>query len=111
MTHPREETAWARGRLDGKRGSSQVLFGRMYEDAAIEKVAAMANWKTGEPSGGGRGRGIAFARYKNRAAYAACVVELDVGEVPRVPGDVGDEKRGRLGAGARRFSVGHGVPR
>ena len=48
--------------------------------AVIEKVAAMATWKAGEPGGAGRGRGIAFARYKNRAAYSAVVVELDVEE-------------------------------
>ena len=49
--------------------------------AVIEKVAAMANWRSGPPSGGaGHGRGIAFSRYKNRAAYSACVVELDVDE-------------------------------
>jgi len=29
-------TVWARGRLDGRRGNGQILFGRMYEDAAIE---------------------------------------------------------------------------
>src|SRR5674476_864674 len=49
--------------------------------AVIEKVAAMAGWKAGEPGGAGRGRGIAFARYKNRAAYCAVVVELDVEEM------------------------------
>ncbi|MSO66587.1 MAG: xanthine dehydrogenase family protein molybdopterin-binding subunit [Pseudolabrys sp.] len=49
--------------------------------AVIEKVAAMANWQSAPPSGGaGHGRGIAFSRYKNRAAYSACVVELDVDE-------------------------------
>ena len=52
--------------------------------AVIEKVAAMAGWKAGEPGGAGRGRGIAFARYKNRAAYAAVVVELDVEEMIRL---------------------------
>jgi len=52
--------------------------------AVIEKVAAMANWKAGVPSGAGRGRGIAFARYKNRAAYCACVVELDIDETIRL---------------------------
>ena len=52
--------------------------------AVIEKVAAMAGWKAGEPGGAGRGRGIAFARYKNRAAYTACVVELDVDEEIRL---------------------------
>ena len=50
----------------------------------IEKVAAMAKWKTGAQGGAGRGRGIAFARYKNRAAYCACVVELDVDETIRL---------------------------
>jgi CO/xanthine dehydrogenase Mo-binding subunit len=48
--------------------------------AVIEKVAAMAKWQPGAPGGTGRGRGFAFSRYKNRAAYAACVVELDVEE-------------------------------
>ena len=48
--------------------------------AVIERVAAMAGWKAGESGGAGRGRGIAFARYKNRAAYAAVVVELDIDE-------------------------------
>ena len=48
--------------------------------AVIEKVAAMANWKAGASGGTSRGRGIAFARYKNRAAYSACVVELEVEE-------------------------------
>jgi nicotinate dehydrogenase subunit B len=48
--------------------------------AVIEKTAAMANWTADAPSGSGVGRGIAFARYKNRAAYAAVVVELEVEE-------------------------------
>ena len=52
--------------------------------AVIEKAAAMANWDTNAPSGTGRGRGIAFARYKNRAGYAAVVVELDVEETIRL---------------------------
>ena len=48
--------------------------------AVIEKVAAMARWNANEPGGAGHGRGIAFARYKNRAAYSAVVVELTVDE-------------------------------
>ena len=48
--------------------------------AVIEKVAAMAKWNANEPGGSGHGRGIAFARYKNRAAYSAVVAELDVAE-------------------------------
>ena len=52
--------------------------------AVIEKVAAMARWNPKEPGGAGHGRGIAFARYKNRAAYAAVVVELDVDEEIRL---------------------------
>ena len=44
----------------------------------------MANWDAKAPSGTGRGRGIAFARYKNRAAYAAVVVALDVEETIRL---------------------------
>ncbi len=48
--------------------------------AVIEKAAAMANWDPQVPGGAGRGRGIAFARYKNKAGYAAVVVELTVDE-------------------------------
>ena len=52
--------------------------------AVIEKAGAMANWDAKAPSGTGSGRGIAFARYKNRAGYAAVVVELDVDETIRL---------------------------
>ncbi|MDO8535328.1 MAG: molybdopterin-dependent oxidoreductase [Xanthobacteraceae bacterium] len=50
----------------------------------IERVAEMAGWKAGLPAGSGRGRGIGFARYKNRAAYAAVVAELEVEETIRL---------------------------
>ena len=46
--------------------------------AVIETVAAMAKWNPKEPGGTGTGRGIGFARYKNKAAYSAVVVELAV---------------------------------
>lgn len=52
--------------------------------AVIEKVADMAKWQAVVPAGSGRGRGIAFSRYKNRAAYAAVVVELSVDEEIRL---------------------------
>jgi nicotinate dehydrogenase subunit B len=52
--------------------------------AVIENVAAMARWKGGAPGGAGTGRGIAFARYKNRAAYSAVVVELSVDDEIRL---------------------------
>ena len=48
--------------------------------AVIEKAAAMAKWDANAPGGTGVGRGIAFARYKNKAAYSAVVVELEVGD-------------------------------
>jgi nicotinate dehydrogenase subunit B len=35
-------------------------------------------------SGEGRARGLGFARYKNRAAYAAVVAEVDVGDEVRL---------------------------
>jgi nicotinate dehydrogenase subunit B len=50
----------------------------------IERVAEMAGWKAGLPAGTGRGRGIGFARYKNRAAYSAVVVELEADETIRL---------------------------
>ncbi|HEX5211523.1 MAG TPA: molybdopterin cofactor-binding domain-containing protein [Pseudolabrys sp.] len=52
--------------------------------AVIEKTATMARWNPKEPGGAGHGRGFAFSRYKNRAAYAAVVVELDVAEEIRL---------------------------
>ena len=51
--------------------------------AVIEKVAAMADWPNG-PTGAGRGRGIGFARYKNMAAYAAVVADVEVDEAIRL---------------------------
>lgn len=50
----------------------------------IEHVAEMAKWKAGLPAGTGRGRGIGFSRYKNRAAYSAVIVELEVDETIRL---------------------------
>ncbi len=40
----------------------------------------MANWTPNVEGGTGHGRGFAFARYKNKAAYCAVVVEIDVEE-------------------------------
>ena len=50
----------------------------------IERVAKMSEWQAGLPTGTGRGRGIGFARYKNRAAYAAVVAHLEVDESIRL---------------------------
>jgi len=52
--------------------------------AVIEAAAAMSGWKEGLPAGTGTGRGIAFARYKNRAGYLALVTEVEVDEEVRV---------------------------
>jgi len=52
--------------------------------AVIEKAASMANWSTTDKGGSGAGRGFAFARYKNKAGYAAVVVALDVDEEIRL---------------------------
>jgi CO/xanthine dehydrogenase Mo-binding subunit len=45
--------------------------------AVIEAAAERAHWSSGAREEG-RGRGIGFARYKNRKCYAAVVVELEV---------------------------------
>jgi len=50
----------------------------------IERTAAMANWPPQQVPGGNRGKGFGFAQYKNRAAYAAVVVELEVDETIRL---------------------------
>lgn len=44
--------------------------------AVIEAVAELSEWGSELPAGWGRG--IAFAQYKNRAAYCAVVVEVEV---------------------------------
>jgi nicotinate dehydrogenase subunit B len=46
--------------------------------AVIETVAAKAQWKQGEKGSLARGRGIAFAKYKNLATYVAVVAEVEV---------------------------------
>jgi nicotinate dehydrogenase subunit B len=45
--------------------------------AVVARAAEMAGWQPGAPAGSGRGRGIGFARYKNLAAYAAIVAEVE----------------------------------
>ncbi len=52
--------------------------------AVIEKAARMARWQPGEKGDGERGRGIAFARYKNLAMYFAVVAEVRISEEVRV---------------------------
>ena len=52
--------------------------------AVVEHVARLSGWQAGMRSGTGRGRGIAFARYKNIAAYAAVVAEVEVEENVRL---------------------------
>jgi CO/xanthine dehydrogenase Mo-binding subunit len=50
----------------------------------IERVAARADWRRRGPAGSGKGLGLAFARYKNRAAYAAVVAQVTVDETVKV---------------------------
>jgi nicotinate dehydrogenase subunit B len=58
--------------------------------AVIEAVAKKAGWKDGGKGDGARGRGIAFAKYKNLSVYVAVVAEIEVDRgtgtirVPRV---------------------------
>jgi CO/xanthine dehydrogenase Mo-binding subunit len=56
--------------------------------AVIEAAARLAGWKEGEKSDGNKGRGIAFAKYKNLACYVAVVADVEVDRttgVVRVP--------------------------
>jgi nicotinate dehydrogenase subunit B len=50
----------------------------------IERVAEMCGWTARGPSGSGKGLGLAFARYKNRAAYCAVAAAVTVEEIVRV---------------------------
>jgi nicotinate dehydrogenase subunit B len=52
--------------------------------AVVEHVARISGWQAGLPAGTGRGRGVAFARYKNMAAYAAVVAEVEIEESVRL---------------------------
>jgi CO/xanthine dehydrogenase Mo-binding subunit len=46
--------------------------------AVIEAVARKANWKPGEKGGGGKGRGIGFAKYKTLATYVAVIADVEI---------------------------------
>jgi CO/xanthine dehydrogenase Mo-binding subunit len=50
----------------------------------IERAAEMANWSARGPAGTGTGLGLGFAQYKNRSAYAAVVIALDVDQEVRL---------------------------
>jgi CO/xanthine dehydrogenase Mo-binding subunit len=50
----------------------------------IEDVAARSGWARRGKPGSGRGLGMGWARYKNRAAYAAVAVELEVDQEVRL---------------------------
>ncbi len=52
--------------------------------AVIEKVAALAGWRSKEAGDGERGRGLGFARYKNAGCYVAVIVEVVAGQDVRV---------------------------
>lgn len=49
--------------------------------AVVELAAQKFGWKAGEASARGKGRGFAFARYKNLASYLALALDLEVDEV------------------------------
>jgi nicotinate dehydrogenase subunit B len=50
----------------------------------IENVAARCGWTQRGPAGTGKGLGLAWSRYKNRAAYACVAVELEVDQEVRL---------------------------
>lgn len=50
----------------------------------LEDVAARCGWAARGPAGTGRGLGLGWARYKNRAAYAAVAIELEVDQEVRL---------------------------
>ncbi len=50
----------------------------------VELVCERAGWASRGPAGTGQGLGLGFARYKNRAAYAAVVAAVTVDETVRV---------------------------
>ncbi|HZQ00768.1 MAG TPA: molybdopterin cofactor-binding domain-containing protein [Reyranella sp.] len=50
----------------------------------IELVAERSNWKARGSLGNGKGLGMAFARYKNTAAYCAVAAQVSVSETVKV---------------------------
>lgn len=54
--------------------------------AVLERAAELAGWSDRGDGGEGRGLGIAFARYKNTAAYAAVACAVTVAEEVRLDG-------------------------
>jgi CO/xanthine dehydrogenase Mo-binding subunit len=50
----------------------------------IENVADRSDWASRGPAGTGRGLGLGWARYKNKAAYAAVAAEVEVDREVRV---------------------------
>ena len=69
-------------------GVDPVAFRLRYlQDPRAREVLEAAVDRAGQPSpsGPGRGRGVAFARYKNRACYCAVVVDV---QVNRETGDI-----------------------
>lgn len=55
----------------------------------IERVALVADWQAASDTGEGRAKGLAFARYKNTAAYAAIVAEVEIEDTIRLISLVG----------------------
>ena len=50
----------------------------------VENIAQRCGWSSRRPAGSGRGLGLGWAQYKNRAAYCAVAVELDVDQEVRL---------------------------
>ena len=46
--------------------------------AVIAAVAKKAGWNPGENRGGGKGRGIGFAKYKTLATYVAVIADVEI---------------------------------
>jgi CO/xanthine dehydrogenase Mo-binding subunit len=75
--------------LAGQAGADPVayrlsLLSDVRARRVIERAAAMSGWNADAEAGAGLGRGIAFCRYKNTAAYAAVVAEVEVAEEVRL---------------------------
>ena len=50
----------------------------------VENIAQRCGWSSRRPAGSGRGLGLGWGAYKNRAAYCAVAVELDVDQEVRL---------------------------
>lgn len=102
MTSTVAATSWEQGRLDGRRGSPRLLFGRMHEDAAIELGALRPGGRIFCIASAGC-TAMALAGQSEIVAVDLNPLQLAYVERRLAGGPIEDGTAERLLAGARTF--------